>query len=312
MEKHLGPDHPDLEKVVNKLIEAMQLAGLNSEAADLYPRLVGLKEIALGPAHSEVATHVEKLAKMYFKQGKDEEASRLFQRLLTMKRRAHGDTHPQVADQLTNLAFAMAAQGHSAKVESLFAQAVEIYEKNSQKVPGHTEPVNVQLLDALRNLAAFYDSDRRFNKSEKEWQRLVQLLEPEADKYSDFLLQAYEWLANCLLEQNKGEQALPLLRKALQFLQESENKPGKKPQEKALLLATFLTQTGNALKQSGQLTDAESFYKDALDKMIKVVGPNHPYLAPTLEGYADLLTRTYREAEAEHMRACARGLAQRP
>ncbi len=306
--KTSGQDHPDLERLVNKLIEALEATGKDDEAAELYPRLVGLKEISLGPAHADVATHLEKLAKMYFKQGKEEEAAKLFQRLLTMKRRACGDFHPQVADQLTNLAFVMSAQGHSAKVEALFVQALEIYEKNSQRMVDHSSPGYIQFLESLRNLAAFYDSDRRFAKSEKEWLRLVQFLEPEANKNPDFLLQSYEWLANCLLEQQKGAEALPLLGKALRFLQEYENKPFRNAVEDEVRHATFLTYMGHALKQTGQLVNAESYYKDALDRMMKAVGPNHPDLAPTLEGYADLLSRTYREAEAEHMLACARSL----
>ena len=40
----------------------------------------------------------------------------------------------------------------------------------------------------------------------------------------------------------------------------------------------------------------------------KVLGPNHPDVAASLEGYAYLLSMTYREAEAEHMKTCARAI----
>ena len=70
-----------------------------------------------------------------------------------------------------------------------------------------------------------------------------------------------------------------------------------------------LTKLANLLKQAQQYTEAELLYKEALGQLMKALGANHKDLAPTMEGYADLLARTYREAEAEHMLACAHNLS---
>ena len=75
--------------------------------------------------------------------------------------------------------------------------------------------------------------------------------------------------------------------------------------------AHIISKMADVLKMENKLTESETRYKAALDILMKSLGPNHPDLVPTLEGYADLLTRAYREAEAEHMLACARALTKK-
>jgi tetratricopeptide (TPR) repeat protein len=298
LEKHLGGDHPDLEKILSKLIKSLEGEGKSAEAEKLYPRLASLKEISLGPTHPEVVAGLEKVAALYLQQGRSEEAARLYQRLLAMKRHTYDDSHPEVARQLTHLAFVQQAQKQPAQAEPLLLKALHIYEQDSRQPTSKRSPVNTQFLTALQNLASFYDSGQRFSKSEKEWRRLIELTETQADKYPDFLIQGYEHLADCLAQQNKNDEAQSMLRKALQFQQST---PGGKQ-------AVLLTKLANLLKQSGQYMEAELNYQQALDQLIKALGPEHQDLAPTMEGYADLLVRTYREAEAENMLICARNL----
>ncbi|HMO21135.1 MAG TPA: tetratricopeptide repeat protein, partial [Candidatus Melainabacteria bacterium] len=53
---------------------------------------------------------------------------------------------------------------------------------------------------------------------------------------------------------------------------------------------------------------SEQFFKEAIDVRTRALGPQHIDLAESLQGYADLLKNNYREAEAEHMLACARAI----
>lgn len=309
LEKNLGLEHPDLEKVLSKLIESLEGEGKDAEAENLYPRLMSLKEISLGPAHPEVIASLGKAAALYMQRGKYEEASKLYHRLLAIKRHSYGEMHPQVAEQLTNLAFVEQAQKLSAQAEAMFLQALHIYEHNSRQSLGDIAAAHTQFLVALKNLASFYDSDKRFSRSEKEWRRLMEITQMQAHQYPDHLMQAYEHLANSLIEQNKIEEAEPILRKALAFQQEVASK-GKDESILDLRKEGFiLAKLAKVLTQAGQYNEAELDYSDALDKLIRALGPNHPDLVPTMEGYADLLIRTYREEEAENIMACARDLA---
>ncbi len=60
-------------------------------------------------------------------------------------------------------------------------------------------------------------------------------------------------------------------------------------------------EAGNQFSQQGKY--AEALFRRALAIIEKVVGPDHPKVAATLESYADLLRKTNREYEALKMEA---------
>ena len=62
------------------------------------------------------------------------------------------------------------------------------------------------------------------------------------------------------------------------------------------------------MRADGRYELAEKNYKRAIDIRTKCLGPSHPDVAHSLDGYANLLAATYREAEAEHMRTCAQAI----
>ncbi len=310
LEKQLSPEDPDLEKIVSKHIIALERTGKFGELEQLYPRRINAIEIKLGPAHPEVAKYLDKLANLYLKQNKYEEAERIFQRLLSMKRRAHGNAHPEVANQLSNLASVRNVLKQPGQAETLFLQAINIYENYKGKNTTQTSFALSKYLETIQNLGVFYDQEKRFAKSEKQWQQYLLLIEPQSRKYPHLVLEAYQQLANSLYEQNKFSEAELLLRKALSFLEECSSGESKQMNvaEYKLQKAIVTTKLAQILKAQLKYSEAESHYQQALDSLMKLLGSNHPDLAPTLEGYADLLAKTYREAEAEHMLSCAKNL----
>lgn len=63
------------------------------------------------------------------------------------------------------------------------------------------------------------------------------------------------------------------------------------------------------LHMSHNFADAEPLYKQSIAIKTKVLGANHPDVMRLLEGYADLLLKTHREAEARHLQVCAQGMS---
>ncbi len=63
------------------------------------------------------------------------------------------------------------------------------------------------------------------------------------------------------------------------------------------------------LHMSHNFADAEPLYKQSITIKTKVLGANHPDVMRLLEGYADLLLKTHREAEARHLQVCAQGMS---
>ena len=58
----------------------------------------------------------------------------------------------------------------------------------------------------------------------------------------------------------------------------------------------------------GNHGEAENLYKRAMEIQTKTLGNNHPEVANLLANYSDLLERTYRQAEADQMRAHIQGI----
>ena len=313
LEKQVSPEDPDLEKIVSKLTVALELTGKFAELEQLYPRLVNLTEIKLGPAHPEVVKYLDKLANLYLRQQKNEEAEKVFQRLLSMKRRAFGDNHPEVANQLSNLASIRETLKQSAQAETLYLQAINIFENYKRKDNTGRIPTFPKYLEAIKNLALFYSREKRFAKAEKQWQIYLPLIESQSTVYPLLLIEAYQQLIQCAYEQNKFTEAEQFAQKALRFVEECTGNEYKQMNaaDCKLLQANIISQLANILKAQNKYTEAETHYQRALSSLMKLLGSNHPDLAPTLQGYADLLARTYREAEAEHMLACAENLLKR-
>jgi len=311
LEKHHNSDHPDMQGILGKLTQSLEQTDKFEDLEQIYSDLISSTEIKLGPASPEVARHLEKLANLHLKQKKYEEAEKIYQRLLSMKRHAFGDIHPEVAGQFINLALTKEASGNTAQAESYFLQALHVYENYKYKSSSGLVPIFPKYLEAIKHLATFYDTDKRFAKSEKQWQQLLQLLEPQSKTYPNLFLDACEYLAFSLIEQKKLNEAQSLLHKALKFLNDNSDNEKLDRTDFKLRQARLTTKFADILKAEKKYTEAETNYKNALDILMKSLSPDHPGLAPTLEGYADLLMRTYREPEAEHMLICARALTKK-
>ena len=63
---------------------------------------------------------------------------------------------------------------------------------------------------------------------------------------------------------------------------------------------------GLALYQAGRYAEADPLLKRSLGIQVKARGPEHPYVAQSLENYAALLRKTGRDAEASLMETRAK------
>jgi hypothetical protein len=76
-------------------------------------------------------------------------------------------------------------------------------------------------------------------------------------------------------------------------------------------VAAILTNSGQLYSRQHRYGNAESSDRRALDIRQTSLGLGHPDLAETLNGYAVLLKKTERKAEAEEMMARAREITKR-
>ena len=73
-------------------------------------------------------------------------------------------------------------------------------------------------------------------------------------------------------------------------------------------MATSLNDLALLYKTQGMYAEAEPLHKRALAIREKALGPEHPYVAMSLENYASLLRQTGRVTEAEEMEAYAQAI----
>jgi tetratricopeptide (TPR) repeat protein len=76
-------------------------------------------------------------------------------------------------------------------------------------------------------------------------------------------------------------------------------------------VGAILNNLGQLYFSQRRYEEAESSYRRALEIREKSLGPNHPDLAQTLNGYAALLKKTKRKAEAEALLTRANEIAKR-
>ncbi len=82
------------------------------------------------------------------------------------------------------------------------------------------------------------------------------------------------------------------------------------PLKKAVTSSRFLP--GKAPLAQGRYADAEPLYKRALAIHEKVLGPEHPLVAQSLENYAILLRKTGRDIAAQNLEASAKHAKENP
>jgi CHAT domain-containing protein len=211
-EKLLGPDHPDVAKVLASFGILYDKQGRYADAEPLYKRALAIWEKALGPAHPNVnvAQLLNNLAMLYNKQGRYAEAEPLNQRALAIFEKALGPDIQPVASSLNNLAAVYDNQGRYAEAEPLYERALAIWEK----VLGPDHP-NVNVAQLLNNLAGLYDHQARYAEAEPLYKRALAIFEKALGPDNFLVANSLNNLAVLYQNQARYTDALPLVQKMI-------------------------------------------------------------------------------------------------
>lgn len=128
-DRKLGPDHPDLAKILDKMADLYCRDNLPQNALPLIERALAIREKALGPDNPDMAEGLNGLAAFYEELGQDAKAVTFYNRLLTVQEKALGPDHPQVATVLDKLARLDYYQGRYSAAEPLWRRSLAIKEK---------------------------------------------------------------------------------------------------------------------------------------------------------------------------------------
>jgi RNA polymerase sigma factor (sigma-70 family) len=212
-EEDLGPDHPDVARVLGKLAENYHAQERYEDAEPLLERSRKIQEEALGPNHPDVAMTLGKIADNYKARDRHEEAEpflklslEILKRSTEIKEKTQGADHQDGAASLTNLAENDQAQGRKAEAEPFLKRSKE----NPNKVFGSDHPDILLVERVVRGeqaaIVMFYEQYKKVIKATIRKFSFIREYEVE-DYIQEFMVRLMDdnwrrltmWKGNCRL-----------------------------------------------------------------------------------------------------------------
>ena len=168
-ETTMGPEHPQVTRMLEDLARIYDLGDYHAEAEDLYRRALAIKEKTFGIYEDpSVAETLTALAWLYSQQGRGDEAEPFCRRALAIREKAPGVEASAVAHTLNVCAIILWIKGSSGEAELLLKRSVDIYEKASNELAVGA---------ALHSLGVVIDIQLRYTEAEALYGRSLAIIE---------------------------------------------------------------------------------------------------------------------------------------
>ncbi|WP_224244493.1 serine/threonine-protein kinase [Hyalangium gracile] len=225
------------------------------------------------------------VGRVLFAQGRYGEAAEQHAQALVLLERTLGLESLELADVLLELSQARAAQRHGAEALDLAERALAL----RQRALGPDHPDTGM---ALADLAEVRSYRNEYMEAEQRSTQALEVLERALGPEHPGLVSALNTLAMARLSlQQKPETVLPLLERALRIM-ESSGSP------EISDTAVLVNNIGTTLGRAGRWAEAERHLTDALARMERQLGPEHPTLVVVLFGLASVQRQLGRPTEA--------------
>jgi serine/threonine protein kinase len=224
------------------------------------------------------------IASTYAGLGLFDDAERLARTALDAQRATLGSHHEEVARTLTVVATVHESKGQYQEAESATREALQIREA----VAGREHEASAE---SLEQLAAILEKRGRYDDARAHAEESVairrRLLGPRDPKVADSLKTLATIVANGSADYARADQ---LLREVVDIHRASGG-------ESAKFAAALNNLAVNYLRLE-DFARAEAMYRESLEMMRRVLGPDHPDVAATLENLGGVYFRTRRYDEA--------------
>jgi tetratricopeptide (TPR) repeat protein len=276
---------------ISNLAAACQDRGAYQESEALYRRALELRENNLGPEHRDVAASLNNLAALLRSAGRSPEADPLLRRALLISDAAHDEKLS--ASIVNTLGLVLRDQGEFARAEPLF--------RRSRAMFAHS--VGEDSLDVAKttnNLALLYADEREDSKAEIELRRALALYEKLLGPEHPILAGVLNNMFTVLGNEQKFDEAAPYLQRAIDI--EGHENPDS---PRGLLLRTNLATLEIT---RGRFDSAARMLQEVIAAQERVLGPNHPQLAVSLENYSAVLKRLHQNGDAKRAQSRANAI----
>ncbi|CBJ32852.1 NB-ARC and TPR repeat-containing protein-likely pseudogene [Ectocarpus siliculosus] len=306
-EKVLGPEHPDVAATLINRAGLLEKQGKYDKAELLYRRSLAIHEKVYGRDHPDVATDLNNWAGLLERQGKYAEADPLYERCQAIFETALGPEHPSVATALNNRAGLLETQGKYEEAEPMYEHSQAIREKTLG--PDHPAVATV-----LNNRAGLLKTQGKYAEATPLHERSQAIREKALGPEHPDVATSLNNRAGLLESQGKYEEIEPLSRCSL-AVDEHVYGPTDVNKWTGLLSIWFLRNqrllyvttvpVALSLVLQGKYAEAEPLYARSHAILEKVVGPEHPDVASSLNNRAKLLRvqGKYAEADPLYLRA---------
>lgn len=287
-------------------LEAVVLArlGRNNEAELLYKRALSLREQNLRPDDPRIAESLNNSASLSAQLGQLKEALALHKKALAIRHKALGPNHPDVAQSLNNLANVELALGRPEKARPLLRRALAIlstgnesrYLMWAEKLPDFGQSIPNA---AVRHVG-------------KGGMAIRSAIPPglRAAGQSPQPVDASNTTSSMKRRLSERSNGSALSDKAPQAAAPRTKEPRMRVSSREADLAVSLVNLGMMAQMAASGPpdgSAAKLYQRAIEIQEKVLGPDHPDLAASLNNLAELkiIQRKYVIAERLHKRALA-------
>ena len=282
-EAFLDPDHVDLAETLSSLGVFYDEMGHMSRALPVLERAVRIWERA-GPDHPDLVKGLLGVGNAYNASGRYVEAEQTYRRALALCDKILGPGHSLAGSIYNSLAVFHDNQSQHSEALPYYQKALEIWENALGS--DHT---NVALV--LDNLAISYVDLGRFAEAIALQERALiiweRILGPDNGELPYSLIN----LAHSLARLGRFDQAQAQYERAFTIMKKTD------PAD-PIILALVIKNLGVFYSEKQRWSEAESFFKSAVDLWSNVGDPDKEELADTLSAYSDVLKKTGRDKDA--------------
>ncbi|MCA8992676.1 MAG: tetratricopeptide repeat protein [Planctomycetaceae bacterium] len=254
----LTPQHPQLGTVLNNLGEVLRSQGDLDGAETYLEEAVQIREEVFGDSHPHVAQSLSNLGYVQLLQHRISSAKTLFERALDIRTRTLAKDHPHRASSLSCLAKTVAHTGDWTHARQLYSEALDII----QKVHG-AEHAQATLLTAQIARVDLKAGHRA--RGELGLLKAKAMQEKTIGPNHRFFAETLLGLAELYQQEEKYEQAFPLLERALAIYRETTSSPRYEIGETLFLLGINLQERGVAKEAHDRLLECYRLWSELLD-----------------------------------------------
>ena len=240
----------------------------------LHKQSLQIRKNALGEEHPQTVASMANLAHVYRSQRRFAEAEALFNDAFRIEKSTHRVEDPFLAWAMVDLAIGYVEQSRYTEAESLYRTALAI----QRKTLGED---NLATRDTIYCLELLYEVQHSQTSSEpllKEVLRIDRRVQP--DKWMTAFTMTR--LAGLYLEQNRNQEAIPLLTEGISLFEQSNNKEN----DFSGVIGAHEDRLGLACHRLGRGTDAETHYKKALRLRQQEYGSDSAVAVSTMIDFA--------------------------